>query len=104
MTNPLQASEDRATRVAEAMRDLDERLTRQIASLRELRDAKTRESEQARLAAKIRGAEIGLAVIRAAIAPSAACWDLERQRPEVAREELPGFDLAVQDAREASRL
>jgi len=106
MTTDIHAHRDAlAARAQENLQELIDTLEGKVRILSTLvEEPKRSTTEQDRLKAKIRGIERGLTIAKGAISPTIAHMEMAELQSTMPLDELPGFTIALQDARLIARL
>jgi len=105
MTNIHAHRDALAARAQENLQDLIDTLEGKIRILSVLIEEPERATtEQDRLKAKIRGVEAGLTIAEGAISATTAHMEMAELQSTIPLDELPGFTIALQDARLIARL
>lgn len=105
MTNIHAHRDTLAARAQENLQDLIDTLEGKIRILSVLIEEPERATtEQDRLKAKIRGVEAGLTIAEGAISATTAHMEMAELQSTIPLDELPGFTIALQDARLIARL
>jgi len=105
MTNIHAHRDALAARAQENLQELIDTLEGKVRILSTLIEEPERSTtEQDRLKAKIRGIERGLTIAKGAISPTIAHMEMAELQSTMSLDELPGFTIALQDARLIARL
>lgn len=106
MTNIFAHRDALEARARENLQELVATLEKKLATLDDLLilDRDRGGYQQQRISSKIRGIDLGLAIAERAISATTAYMEMIELRATVAPEELPGFSIALQDARLIAQL